>query len=297
MGPTGSGKTYTALAIAEGLGKRVALIDTEHGAAGLYSDRFDFQTLELETYAPAKYIDALDIAAKEGFDVVIIDSLSHAWSGKGGVLEQVDAISKRNPGQNSFTSWRDGTKTQTTFVEALLSVPFHLIGTMRSKMDWVMEENSKGKMVPKKVGLAPVQRDDLLYEADLIAEIDHEHNFMVTKTRFADFDGFCEKNVGRKFGEKITGFLKGAPKPPEEKAPVLFMSREHVKRGQPLRGATIEEVEDYILALDNKLLDATDEVAVALKPHRADVHRELAVMVAERTARETQEHFAGGSRV
>jgi len=189
---------------------------------------------------------------------------------------------------------RAGTKTQNNLVEALLACPFHLIGTMRSKMDWVLEENEKGKKVPKKVGLAPVQRDDLLYEADLIAELDHEHTFMVTKTRLKEFDGFCEKNVGKKFGERVVGFLKGEKSPEAPKPPVIFMAKDHPKRGQALRTATIDEVSDYLMSLDSKLNDASEDVAVVLRPHRADVHRELAAMASERAAQEKREHFAAG---
>jgi KaiC/GvpD/RAD55 family RecA-like ATPase len=91
-GPTGSGKTYSALSIASALGKRVAVIDTEQGSASLYSDQFDFDVLELTgDYHPQKYVEAIKSAASAGYDVCVVDSITHEWNGKGGVLPKSPA--------------------------------------------------------------------------------------------------------------------------------------------------------------------------------------------------------------
>ena len=112
VGVSGSGKTFSALAIGSALAAhydgRVALIDTEHGSASKYADRFSFDVLELVDFNPKNYIDAIK-AASDYYDVLIIDSLSHAWSGSGGVLEMVDNAAKRSQSNNSFTAWRDVT--------------------------------------------------------------------------------------------------------------------------------------------------------------------------------------------
>ena len=109
VGPAGSGKTYSALAIATGLGSKIALIDTEHGSAALYADKFAFDTCNLETFSPDSYVEAIKGAEAEGYDVIIIDSLSHAWIGKDGALEQVDQATRRSGSKNSYFAWRDVT--------------------------------------------------------------------------------------------------------------------------------------------------------------------------------------------
>ena len=109
IGPSGSGKTYSALAIAAGLGSNIAVIDTEHGSASKYADLFNFDVLELGSYSPEKYVEALKAAAAAGYDVVVIDSLSHAWMGKDGALEMVDRAAARSKSGNSFGAWREVT--------------------------------------------------------------------------------------------------------------------------------------------------------------------------------------------
>ena len=128
-GPTGSGKTYSALAIAQGLGQRIALIDTECGSASLYADKFGFDVLELESGHPEGYIEAIHEAERAGYDVVIIDSLSHAWMGKDGALELVDKAAKRSKSGNSYMAWREITPHHNKLVEAMLRVPADIIGT------------------------------------------------------------------------------------------------------------------------------------------------------------------------
>jgi hypothetical protein len=183
IGPSGSGKTYTALTIATGLGGKIAVIDTEHGSASKYSDIFDFDTLELSEFAPITYVEAIGAAASAGYDVLIIDSLSHAWIGKGGALEQVDNIAKRTQSHNTFTAWRDVTPSHNAMVEAIVQSPCHVIVTMRSKTEYVMETNEKGKITPRKVGVAPIQRDGLEYEFDVVADMTLDNDLIISKTR------------------------------------------------------------------------------------------------------------------
>ncbi len=130
MGPAGSGKTYTALAVAKHFGGRVAVIDSEHGSASKYADLFDFDVLELASFSPNDYTNA--IKAAEGYDVLIIDSLSHAWSGKNGALELVDKAAARSKSGNSFAAWREVTPLHNQMVEAIMEAKLHLIATLRS---------------------------------------------------------------------------------------------------------------------------------------------------------------------
>lgn len=160
IGPSGSGKTMSALLVAGGLGNRIALIDTERGSASKYAGDpaigVEFDVLELERHHPDDYIAAIDAAAEAGYDVLIIDSLSHAWAGRDGALELVDRAAKRSESGNSFAAWRDVTPLHNKLVDTVIGAPMHIIATMRAKTEYVMVANSKGKMEPQKVGLAPI---------------------------------------------------------------------------------------------------------------------------------------------
>jgi hypothetical protein len=182
-GPTGSGKTWTALTWAKVLGKRTALVDTERGSASLYSDHFDFDVLEMTPpYEPKRLIEALNAAEADGYDVVIVDSLSHFWEGEGGTLDIADAAGERAKG-NSFAGWKVATPELRHLVDVMLGLDAHLIVTMRSKMEWVLEEDARGKKVPRKIGLAPVMRQGIDYEFPLVGDLDYEHRLSISKSR------------------------------------------------------------------------------------------------------------------
>ena len=206
MGPSGSGKTYTSLSVATALGK-VAVIDTEHGSASKYGDRFTFDVLELSDYHPQQYIDAIQAAGEGDYDVLVIDSLSHAWNGAGGVLEIVDRAARRSESKNTFAAWRDATPLHNQLVEALLSVPLHLITTMRSKTEYVLERDERGKMTPRKVGLAPVQREGMEYEFDVVAEMDMKNTLFITKTRIPRLAGKVIPYPDAALGETLRAWL------------------------------------------------------------------------------------------
>lgn len=220
-GPAGSGKTFTALAIGCRLGRRVALIDTEHESASKYAlpegaewdpsnanaDLFPFDTVGLTDFAPARYVEAMEAAEEAGYDVVIIDSLSHAWMGKGGALDQVDNAAKRSQSKNSFNAWREVTPQHNALVEAMLACRAHLIVTMRTKTEYVIEDDDRGKKVPRKIGLAPVQRDGLEYEFDVTADLDIENNMLIGKTRCSALKGRVFPKAGRDVAGILTEWL------------------------------------------------------------------------------------------
>lgn len=218
IGPAGSGKTYTALRVARalvGAEGRIALIDTEHGSASKYADLTDFDTLSLESYHPERYIDAIHAAEAAGYDVVIIDSLSHAWSGKDGALELVDRAAARAKSSNSYVAWRDVTPLHNRLVDTILGARLHVIATMRSKTEYVLE-TVNGKQVPRKVGMAPIQRDGMEYEFDVTGDIDLDHKLAITKTRCAVLDGVVVDRPGEEFAETLRAWLTdGAPMPPD----------------------------------------------------------------------------------
>lgn len=184
-GPSGSGKTYTSLIFATTLaqGGKVALLDTERGSASKYADRFAFDVIELDSYSPERYIEVINAAEEAGYAVLIIDSLSHAWEGKDGLLDLHDKIVKRQRVANTFIAWKDVTPLQRALVDAMLQSDCHIIATMRTKTEWVLEENERGKSVPRRVGLQPIQRKGIEYEFDIVADMDLDQQFAVSKTR------------------------------------------------------------------------------------------------------------------
>lgn len=208
MGVAGSGKTYTALNVATHLGGPVALVDTERGSASKYSDVFDFDVLELESFSPQNYIDAIQAAEDAGYNVLIIDSLSHAWTGKDGALDQVTRATKRSQSGNTFAAWRDVTPMHNAMVDAILNARLHIITTMRAKTEYVQEKNEKtGKISVRKVGLAPVQRDGMEYEFDVVADLDQDNNLIIGKTRCPAVAGMVIPRAGKEIAQKLTAWL------------------------------------------------------------------------------------------
>lgn len=217
IGLAGSGKTYSALAIGTALvpGGRVALIDTERKSASLYADHFAFDTAELNDHDPDKYVEAIEGAEAEGYDVIVIDSLSHAWAGKDGALEQVDKIAKREGKSNNFTAWRDVTPKHNRLVDAIISCRAHVIVTMRSKMEYALEKDEKGKSSVRKIGLAPIQREGLDYEMTVVGDMDLSHTLIVSKSRClgAVEVGEIIPKPGAKLAERLRGWLTSGATP------------------------------------------------------------------------------------
>lgn len=206
-GPAGSGKTYSALLIASGLGTGIAMIDTEHGSGDLYSDKFDYDILRLgPPFECRKYLAGIKEAENRGYDVIIIDSLSHGWSGEGGLLDMKDKIVQSGKG-NDWTSWRYVTPLHNQLVEAILQSKCHIIATARSKMKYEAEEsNGKIKKV-RKIGLDPVLREGMEYEFTVVLDISSEHIATSSKDRTSLFDGQFFK-PSHETGQKILSWLK-----------------------------------------------------------------------------------------
>jgi hypothetical protein len=192
-GPSGSGKTYSALLIAQGLapGGKVALLDTERGSGELYSGlaRYDVATLT-PPFTPQRYVALIREAEQAGYNVLIIDSLSHAWTGEGGVLDMHDKASAASKSGNSFAAWREVTPQHNALVDAMIGANLHIIVTMRTKTAYDILDDGNGKKRPVKVGLAPVQRDGMEYELTTVLDLSVEqHVATATKDRTSLFDG------------------------------------------------------------------------------------------------------------
>lgn len=211
-GPSGSGKTYSALRIASGLGEKIAVIDTENSSACLYSDAFKFDVLEVEPpYTLDKYLGGIIAAEKANYDVIVIDSISHAWAGEGGLLEKKSALDSRGSG-SGYTNWASITKEHEAFKSKILNSKAHLICTMRSKQDYVLEMNDKGKSVPKKVGLAPIQRDGMEYEFTVVLDLGMDHQAISSKDRTGLFDSKVFTPT-EETGETLVKWLTTTSKP------------------------------------------------------------------------------------
>jgi hypothetical protein len=224
-GPSGCGKTWTALTWARVLGEKIALIDTEHGSALAYADDFAFDHANLvPPFTVARYEAAIAGAVDAGYDCLVIDSLSHAWAGKGGLLEQVDNYGRTHRG-DSFGAWRDVTPQHQSFIEAMISAPLHLIATARAKQEYQMQQNERGKWEPVRLGLAPVQRDGLDYEFDVVGELTvPENTLTITKTRCSALSGYVEMKPDAKPAEILRDWLtSGRPQQQEERPTVQEM--------------------------------------------------------------------------
>lgn len=210
VGPSGSGKTWSALEIATGLkGEgRILLLDTERSSSTLYADKFDFDIIDLPDGEVKTYLAGLEYGEKNGYSVVVIDSLSHAWER---LVEEADHVAKRSKSGNTFQAWAEVTPIYKKLVEGIVSCGCHVIATMRAKTDYVMEEytDSAGrkKTRPKKVGLAPVFRQGGEYEFDLIGTIDLEHELIVEKSRINFLADAVIKKPDSSLGEKLRDWL------------------------------------------------------------------------------------------
>lgn len=219
-GPAGSGKTYTALRFAHALagGEKIAVIDTERGSASKYVGEapdgipWEFDTLQLTTFGPDRYTEAIQAAGRAGYSVLVVDSLSHAWEGAGGALD----MKGKAPG-NDYTQWRTITPIHNRMVDTILQAPLHIITTMRSRMDYVMETNEQGKITGiRKVGLAPVQRPGMEYEFDLVCDIDWNHILYVSKSRCSAVADARVEKPGPAFLQPVMDWLNsGVPQHPD----------------------------------------------------------------------------------
>jgi hypothetical protein len=212
------------LQVAIYLGGPIALVDTERGSARKYADLFPFDVLELDSFHPQRYIDAIHDAEAAHYGVLIIDSLSHAWIGKDGALELVDKVAKRlattyrSGREDSFAAWREVTPIHNALVDALVQSKLHLLVTLRTKTEYVIDTKD-GKIAPRKVGLAPIQRDGLEYEFDVCADLDQDNTLIVHKTRCPALAGGVFPKAGQEVADLLTQWLHGAPAPAPQEVP------------------------------------------------------------------------------
>lgn len=178
---SGGGKTYTALLIAYGIcgdWSKVAVIDTENNSADLYAHLGSYSVLPITApYTPESYIKAIKECEDAEMEVIIIDSITHEWDGKGGILDIHNSMTG-----NSFTNWAKLTPRHQSFIDAILQSKCHVITTVRRKQDYEMT-NEGGKLKVEKAGLKEVTREGFEYELTVNLELDTKHNATSSKDR------------------------------------------------------------------------------------------------------------------
>ena len=229
-GPSGSGKTLSALLLAEGLGGPIAVLDTERDSASLYAEPIrlpsgetitppEFDALSLGSpYTPERYIEAIRAAESAGYKTMIIDSITHEWSGVGGCLELVDEIARAKYRGNSWSAWNDVTPRHRAFIDAILQSNMHIIVTMRSKTETAQQEGQNGKKSVVKLGMKAEQRDGFEYELTTVLDISHDgHYATASKDRTGLFMGRDPAKITPETGRQILAWLESGVLPAEPK--------------------------------------------------------------------------------
>ena len=211
FGVSGSGKTKSALRIATGISsqinKRIALIDSERGTASKYSDEFDFDTAILESKKVDSYIKTIQEASKAGYEILIIDSASHAWDS---ILEEVEIVAQASFKGNTWSAWSKLTPKYNKFIEAIIDYPGHIIITMRSKTEW--DRNEKNQ--PIRVGTSPKSGKDIEYEFDMLMSLSSNHIGEIIKDRSGKFQDKIIENPNEDLGIELINWLSvGVEKP------------------------------------------------------------------------------------
>lgn len=250
MAPSGGGKTYSALRLATGMaqeieretGKKAKILmgNTEQKRGYYYADEFDYDIVDIEApHNPEKYVDFINFAVEQGYDILIIDSTSHEWEGRGGCLE----LHQQAGGQ--YQSWAKVTPRHNKFIEAIADSPIHLIATMRGKDQYEMSKDDRGKATVQKLGVGAKQRDGFEYEFTCTFLIDQKTNMAeVQKDNTHIFENETATLLTESYGEKIMRWANSG----EGYTPPV--------RGRDENQGTsdsLEDVQTEIIALCNKL--------------------------------------------
>lgn len=297
-GPAGSGKTFTALRLAHCLGSKIAVINTESGAVekylGLAPDGipFAFDVCELPNHDPTTYTQMILEAARCGYEVLVIDSFSHSWAGTGGALELVDKKAANSRSKNNFSAWKDVTPMMHRMVDAILGSPCHIIATMRTKMEYILEEytrdNGSTGTRPVKVGMAPIQRQGVEYEFDVVGDLDNTHTLTITKSRCPDIDGQVVVKPGAPFFDPLVRWLnEGSDVDPSH----YVATEDDLRRSELARRS--REAEDKRI---ERQQDALAKAAEKAEQPKVDAKELMRRKAAERAAAEQAEQESEASQ-
>jgi hypothetical protein len=208
-GPSGSGKTWGALQIAKGIGGKCVVIDTEEGSSDLYDHLHDFDVIDLRPpFSPERYIEAIAAAEAAGYEVIIVDSVTHCWSGSGGCLELLEDVAKAQFRGNTWSAFSVITPRWRAFVDKLLRSPAHVICSGRSKTE-TAQVDDHGKKKVAKLGMKLEARDGLEFEFTCVLDVIHDgHYATVSKDRTGLFAG-DPKPITVETGRRLAEWLAG----------------------------------------------------------------------------------------
>jgi len=244
-GPSGSGKTFSALLLARQLGKKIAVMDSENGSASLYTHLCDFDVLELQApYTPERFIEGIKAAEEAGYDVLIIDSITHEWSGPGGCLEINEKLAQAKYKGNTWSAWNETTPRHRRLLDTIISSSMHIITTLRSKTETVQGE---GKKVFK-LGMKSEQRDGFEYELSVVLDITHgEHAAIASKDRTGLFTGKDPAPITDATGKALLAWLNSGaeykPEPPPQTDVTPATDDVYTKCKQAIETATLETIQ------------------------------------------------------
>lgn len=289
---SGAGKTTGSLLFAYGLLKgehpewtdeqvwdKIAIIDSENGSGEIYCNSKvkgtpyyigQYWTIPLQApFTCEKYIEAINMCKEAGMEVCIIDSMTHLWNGVGSLLEKQGNIAQRSG--NSYTAWRSITPEYNRFLDTMLQVDMHIIGTMRSKTEYSQEKNADGKTVIRKVGMSPIMRDGIEFEFTLFMDIDADHQAHVTKDRTGVLsDDFFV--IEPKEGIKIAEWLNSGAEMIDNEMAMKKASPESAnnKTEVPVSNNEINDKHDELKSLIDSVISSgvkREDVAATIKKH------------------------------
>jgi hypothetical protein len=278
QGVSGSGKTMSAILLAKGLSEngKIAFIDTENGSGSLYSDRYEYDVDEIQPpFEPAKFSKSFQEALSLGYDVIILDSFSHVWEGVLAIKSDLDA----KPKANSFTNWNEAGRQFKAVLDTILQSPVHVICCMRRKMDHALDKSDDGKLTVRKLGMAPIMRDNIEYEFSTIFEIDSNHLAYSDKDRTELFIQKPPFKITEETGRKLKGWLNGNVPEVVSKEPAKGPAHQLIDVLQPLglvldaenlfreKGWLKGALYDLDPALSSKLLKKKEELILKLKEY------------------------------
>jgi hypothetical protein len=269
-GPSGAGKTYSALQLAYGITgdwKRIALADTENRSALYYAgektgewEHIDFPSTMPQGYHPNNWLKLINyVESLKHIEVLILDSITHEWEGSGGALELVDSAA----GNKFANGWKVVTPLHRAFIDKIRHSRLHVLATIRSKQDYVVELDGKGKSVPKKVGTKSVQREGTDYEFGIIFDIDMNHYATASKDRTGVFAPIGPFKIGASTGAELMKWANSG-KEPEKKE-----DEPKPKGFDPTNEKQVKWLTDRLAELKVHN-DKWDDIGVAMVGKRAD---------------------------
>lgn len=257
MGASGSGKTYSALRLAQGMAEelkaqtgkeaKILLGNTEKSRGVYYADKFDYDIVNLEKpYSPEKYIEFINFAVESGYDILILDSTTPEWDGEGGCLEAHTLAGGK------YQDWAKVTPRHEKFLSVLAGSPIHIIATMRGKDQYDLEKDDKGKLSVKKLGVGAKQREGFEYEFTATFLIDQKNHIAeAQKDNTGIFEGEVGAILSEDFGSRIIKWANDAELPSSQ-VTLAVKTPELIQEQKELFDNMMTTIKEYAMKLNEK---------------------------------------------